>query len=42
MIMYHPYKAVYEEEIVEWNAALLNMSDVLEEWAKVQGNWTYL
>jgi len=35
MIMYHPFKAVYEEEIFEWNGVLLNMSNVLEEWAKV-------
>jgi len=35
MIMYHPYKAVYEEEIIDWNETLLKMSNVLEEWAKV-------
>jgi len=42
MMTFSPFKAVFEEEILDWNASLLNMSNVLEEWAKVQGNWMYL
>jgi dynein heavy chain len=42
MMTFSPFKAVFEEEILEWNNSLLTMSNVLEEWAKVQFNWTYL
>ena len=39
---FSPFKKPFEEEILEWNKKLITLSDILEEWAKVQAQWMYL
>lgn len=39
---FSPFKKPFEEEIMEWNYKLITLSDILEEWAKVQMQWMYL
>ena len=41
-MQFSPFKKTFEEKIIEWNNTLKTMSDVLEEWAKCQGQWMYL
>ncbi|KAL4429885.1 hypothetical protein ABPG74_022908 [Tetrahymena malaccensis] len=41
-MQFSPYKKPFEEEIIEWNNQLKLMSDILEEWIKVQLQWMYL
>ncbi|KAL4440889.1 hypothetical protein ABPG74_009302 [Tetrahymena malaccensis] len=41
-LLFSPYKKEFEERIFEWDKQLTTMSDVLEEWAKFQGQWMYL
>ncbi|KAL4427402.1 hypothetical protein ABPG74_009674 [Tetrahymena malaccensis] len=41
-LQFSPFKKPFEQEIIEWNEQLKIMSDVLEEWAKCQGQWMYL
>lgn len=41
-MQFSPFKKPYEERIIEWNNTLKTISDVLEEWAKCQGQWMYL
>lgn len=41
-MQFSPFKKPFEEKIIEWNNTLKTMSDVLEEWAKCQGQWMYL
>lgn len=41
-MQFSPYKKPFEDQIIEWNNSLKTMSDVLEEWAKCQGQWMYL
>lgn len=39
---FSPFKGPFKEEIDEWLTIMLTVSDTLEEWVKVQSNWTYL
>jgi dynein heavy chain len=41
-MQFSPFKKPFEERILNWNNKLKIMSDVLEEWAKCQGEWMYL
>ena len=41
-MQFSPFTKPFEEKIIEWNNTLKTMSDVLEEWAKCQGQWMYL
>lgn len=41
-MQFSPFKKPFEERILNWNNKLKVMSDVLEEWAKCQGEWMYL
>ncbi len=41
-MQFSPFKKPFEERIIIWNNKLKIMSDVLEEWAKCQGEWMYL
>ena len=41
-MQFSPFKKPFEEKIIDWNNTLKTMSDVLEEWAKCQGQWMYL
>jgi dynein heavy chain len=41
-IQFSPFRGPFEEEIEEWAAKLLLVSDTLEEWIKCQGQWMYL
>ena len=39
---FSPYKAVFEERIVEWEKHLKLVQDITTEWLNVQKNWMYL
>jgi len=39
---FSPFKKPFEEQLNDWNNRLLIMSNILEEWAKCQGNYMYL
>ena len=39
---FSPFKKPFEGEIADWIKTLIEMSDILEEWAKVQNQWMYL
>jgi dynein heavy chain len=39
---FSPFKKPFEDEIEEWNATLLCVSECIDEWMKVQGAWMYL
>jgi dynein heavy chain len=41
-MQFSPFKKVFEDEIEEWNTILLNVSDCIDEWMKVQNAWMYL
>ena len=41
-MQFSPFKKPFEEELITWNNSLKRMSDILEEWIKVQLNWMYL
>ena len=41
-MMFSAYKAPFEERIEDWNTKLSTISDVIEEWIKVQRAWMYL
>ena len=41
-MMFSAFKGPYEDRIDEWNIKLATVSDVLEEWIKVQRSWMYL
>jgi len=36
-MQFSPFKKPFEEEIEEWNSALLYVSECLDEWLKCQG-----
>ena len=39
---FSPFKKPFEEDIANWIKTLIEMSDILEEWSKVQSQWMYL
>ena len=39
---FSPFKKPFEDEIMDWNHKLITLSDILEEWSKVQAQWMYL
>ena len=39
---FSPFKKPFEQEIEEWNAKLMMVSETLDEWVKCQGQWMYL
>ena len=41
-MQFSPFKKAFEEEIEEWNATLLYVSECIDEWIKCQGQWMYL
>jgi dynein heavy chain len=41
-LLFSPFKKPFEEELEEWNANLLYVSNALEEWSKCQKQWQYL
>jgi dynein heavy chain len=41
-MQFSAFKAVFEERIDNWNTKLNTVSDVLEEWMKLQRSWMYL
>eukprot|EP00929_Paragymnodinium_shiwhaense_P038463 TRINITY_DN20312_c0_g2_i5.p1 TRINITY_DN20312_c0_g2~~TRINITY_DN20312_c0_g2_i5.p1 ORF type:complete len:4212 (-),score=1387.32 TRINITY_DN20312_c0_g2_i5:193-12828(-) len=41
-MMFSMFKGPFEEEIDEWNARLMRVSETLEEWLKCQRAWMYL
>lgn len=41
-MLFSPFKKPFEAEIEEWNTKLLYVSDCIDEWMKVQGQWMYL
>lgn len=41
-MQFSPFRGPFEQEIIDWNAKLLLVSDTLEEWVKCQGQWMYL
>jgi dynein heavy chain len=41
-MQFSPFKKPFEEEIEEWNASLLYVSECIDEWIKCQGQWMYL
>lgn len=38
-MLFSPFKKPFEKRIEDWNTTLKTISDVLEEWAKFQGQW---
>lgn len=38
----NPFKGPFEQEIDEWNQKLLGVSNILEEWRRMQHQWSYL
>lgn len=36
-MLFSPFKKPFEERIIKWDQTLKNVSDILEEWAKLQG-----
>lgn len=41
-MQFSPFKKPFEEQIIQWNNTLKRMSDIVEEWTKLQLNWMYL
>ena len=41
-MQFSAFKAAFEERIDDWNSKLTTVSDVLEEWMKLQRSWMYL
>ncbi|CEL93860.1 unnamed protein product [Vitrella brassicaformis CCMP3155] len=41
-MQFSPFKKPFEEEIEEWAAKLLTVSETLDEWLKCQRSWLYL
>lgn len=41
-MQFSPFKKAFEEDIEQWNATLLYVSECIDEWIKCQGQWMYL
>lgn len=41
-ISFSPFKKPFENEIDEWESSLVLVSNIIEEWLKVQRQWMYL
>lgn len=41
-MQFSPYKKPFENEILEWYQQIKLVSDILEVWAKTQGQYMYL
>jgi dynein heavy chain len=41
-MLFSPFKKPFEHRIMEWFNTLKRISDIMEEWAKLQVNWMYL
>jgi dynein heavy chain len=41
-MLFSPFKKPFEEKIFEWFNTLKKISDIMEEWTKLQINWMYL
>lgn len=41
-MLFSPYKKPFEEDIMNWFNTLKKISDLIEEWIKLQINWMYL
>ena len=41
-MQFSPFKKPFEDEIEEWCAKMMLVSDTLEEWIKCQKQWVYL
>lgn len=41
-ISFSPFKKPFEKEIDAWEEQLILMSNIIEEWLKVQRQWMYL
>ena len=39
---FSPFKKPFEERLLKWEATLKLISEVLEEWVKLQRQWMYL
>lgn len=41
-MLFSPFKKPFEEDIINWFNTLKKISDLIEEWIKLQMNWMYL
>ncbi|KAG5489970.1 hypothetical protein JKF63_00089 [Porcisia hertigi] len=41
-LLFSPFKQLFEEEIVEWEASLKCVQDVFDAWLRCQKSWLYL
>jgi len=41
-MLFSPFKKPFEEDIMNWFNTLKKISDLIEEWIKLQVNWMYL
>ncbi len=41
-MLFSPFKKPFEERINDWFSNLKKISDIMEEWTKLQMNWMYL
>ena len=41
-MQFSSFKKPFEEELEEWNATLITVQDVIEEWLRCQRDWAYL
>jgi dynein heavy chain len=41
-MQFSSFKKPFEEELEEWNATLIMVQDVCEEWLRCQRDWAYL
>lgn len=41
-MLFSPFKKPFEQKIFDWFNNLKKISDIMEEWMKLQMNWMYL